>query len=66
MDKTITVSMKRLVKHPRYKKYIRKETKFKAHDEHNEAKHGDIVEIMETRPLSKTKNWRMVRLDERG
>ena len=50
MEKTNTVSMKRLVKHPRYKKYIRQNTKFKAHDENNEAKIGDIVEIMETRP----------------
>jgi small subunit ribosomal protein S17 len=66
MEKTITVSMKRLVKHPRYKKYIRQNTKFKAHDENNEAKIGDIVEIMETRPLSKTKNWRLVRIVTKG
>lgn len=66
MEKTITVSMKRLVKHPRYKKYIRQNTKFKAHDEKNEAKIGDTVEIMETRPLSKTKNWRLVRIVTKG
>lgn len=66
MEKTITVSMKRLVKHPRYKKYIRQNTKFKAHDENNEAKIGDTVEIMETRPLSKTKNWRLVRIVTKG
>ena len=62
MDKTITVSIERRVKHPRYGKYVRQITKFKTHDEKNEAQIGDRVEIMETRPLSKTKNWRLVRI----
>jgi small subunit ribosomal protein S17 len=66
MDKTIAVSMERLVQHARYKKYIRQYTKFKAHDENNEAKMGDVVEIMETRPLSKTKSWRLVRILTKG
>jgi len=62
MDKTIAVECKRLVKHPRYGKYIRKRTIYKAHDEKNQAQVGDEVEIMETRPLSKTKCWRLVRI----
>ncbi|RKY21738.1 MAG: 30S ribosomal protein S17 [Planctomycetota bacterium] len=62
MDKTITVRVERLVKHPLYKKYIRRWTALKAHDEKNEAAVGDTVEIMETRPLSKTKRWRLVRI----
>lgn len=60
MDKTITVMIERIVQHPIYKKYVHRYTNFKAHDENNEAKVGDKVEIMETRPLSKTKRWRLV------
>ncbi|GAB4159553.1 MAG: hypothetical protein Kow00107_08010 [Planctomycetota bacterium] len=62
MDKTITVRVERLVQHPKYKKFIRRWTALKAHDENNEARIGDTVEIMETRPLSKTKRWRLVRI----
>lgn len=62
MDKTIAVTVERLVKHPQYKKYIRKYTKLKAHDENKIAHIGDRVELMETRPLSKTKNWRLIRV----
>jgi small subunit ribosomal protein S17 len=65
MDKTIVVAVTRLVRHPLYPKVIKKTTKFKAHDEFNEAREGDIVEIMETRPLSKTKRWRLVRIIKR-
>ncbi len=65
MQKTITVRAERTVLHPRYKKYLRRHVTFKAHDEKREAKLGDLVEIMETRPLSKTKNWRLVRVLER-
>lgn len=65
MQKTITVSVERTIQHPKYKKYIRRDTKFKAHDANGEAKMGDKVEIMETRPLSKTKNWRLLRILER-
>jgi small subunit ribosomal protein S17 len=62
MDKTITVKVEKLVKHPVYGKYIRRVTVYKAHDEERKAKVGDKVEIMETRPLSKTKHWRLVRI----
>ncbi len=65
MDKTVVVAVERLVQHPLYKKYIRKTTKFKAHDEKNEAQVGDKVRIMETRPLSKTKRWRVVEILEK-
>lgn len=64
MDKTITVKVEKMVKHPVYGKYIRRATVFKAHDEERKAKVGDKVEIMETRPLSKTKHWRLVRILE--
>ena len=60
--KTITVVLERLVKHPRYGKYIRKTSSYKVHDEKNEAKVGDKVEITESRPLSKTKRWRLVKI----
>ena len=60
MDKTITVRQERLVKHPLYGKYIRRATKYKAHDERNEAKMGDKVEITFCRPMSKSKTWRLV------
>lgn len=66
MDKTITVLYEKRVKHPIYKKYIKKSKKFKAHDENNECGVGDKVLIMETRPLSKTKNWRLVRIIEKA
>lgn len=59
MDKTIVVAVVRKVKHPLYKKYITRTTKFKAHDEENRCKIGDTVEIIETRPLSKEKCWRL-------
>ncbi|MET7000561.1 30S ribosomal protein S17 [Chitinophaga defluvii] len=60
MDKTVTVAVERKVKHPIYGKFVKKTTKFMAHDEKNECSIGDIVKIMETRPLSKNKCWRMV------
>lgn len=62
MDKTIAVMVKRTIKHPKYGKYIKRSTVYKAHDENNEAKIGDRVEIRETRPLSKTKRWKLVRI----
>ncbi len=62
MNKTRRVEIPRLVKHPRYGKYIKRRTICKVHDENNESHAGDTVEIMETRPLSKTKNWRLVRI----
>lgn len=66
MDKTITVAVESTVRHPLYKKTIKRTTKFKAHDEANEAKVGDVVQIMETRPMSKTKRWRIVEVLERA
>ena len=66
MTKTIVVAVERRVKHPKYGKFINKTTKFAAHDEINDAKIGDIVRIMETRPLSKTKRWRLVEIIERA
>jgi small subunit ribosomal protein S17 len=62
MQKTRRVEIQRLVKHPRYGKYIKRRTVCYAHDEANETRIGDTVEIMETRPLSKTKHWRLVRV----
>jgi len=62
MEKTITVQVTRLEKHKKYKKYLRRHTKFYAHDEKREAKVGDTVEIQETRPLSKMKRWRFVKV----
>jgi small subunit ribosomal protein S17 len=62
MNKTRRVEIPRLVKHARYGKYIRRRTICHVHDEQNESRAGDIVEIMETRPLSKTKHWRLVRI----
>lgn len=62
MQKTITVVVDRLVKHPVYKKYIRERTVLKAHDEKNDAKIGNVVEVEFTRPLSKTKRWSLVRV----
>ena len=66
MDKTITVSIERKVKHPIYGKFVKSTKKFKAHDEKNDAKAGDTVRISETRPLSKTKRWRVVEVLERA
>ena len=65
MQKTITVEAERRVLHPRYKKYVRATTRFKVHDERGEARVGDRVRIMETRPLSKTKRWRLIEVIER-
>ncbi len=66
MDKTITVAVQRLVQHPLYKKSIKQTKKFKAHDETNQCNVGDTVRIQETRPLSKTKRWRLVDIIERA
>jgi small subunit ribosomal protein S17 len=66
MNKTRRVEIPRLVKHPRYGKYIRRRTVCYVHDEKNESHVGDMVEIMETRPLSKLKSWRLVRVVTRG
>ena len=65
MDKTITVSVERKVKHPIYGKFVKKTTKFMAHDEKNECSIGDTVRIMEVRPLSKNKCWRLVEVIEK-
>ncbi|MDB5190931.1 MAG: ribosomal protein [Segetibacter sp.] len=65
MDKTVTVAVERKVKHPLYGKFIKKTTRFHAHDEKNECSIGDVVKIMETRPLSKTKRWRLVEVVEK-
>ena len=62
MAKTITVSVERVLKHPKYKKYIRRNKRYHAHDESQEARVGDVVEIMECRPLSKIKRWRLVKV----
>ena len=62
MDKTIVVAEKRKVKHPIYGKFVNKTTKFHAHDESNNCNIGDIVKIMETRPLSKEKRWRLIQI----
>jgi small subunit ribosomal protein S17 len=62
MDKTVVVQVERLVKHPLYKKYIRRRNKFMAHDTDNACQIGDRVEIIESRPLSKTKRWRVSRI----
>lgn len=66
MDKTIVVAIETLVRHPLYGKSIKRTTKFKAHDENNECKIGDRVKIMETRPLSKDKRWRLVEIIEKA
>ena len=65
-DKTITVKIERLVRHPLYGRVIKKRSKLMAHDEKNEAHIGDLVEVMETRPLSKTKRWRLVKVLEKA
>ncbi len=66
MDKTIIVAVEKKEKHPLYGKFVKKTTKFVAHDEKNECGEGDTVLIMETRPLSKTKNWRVVKIVEKA
>ena len=65
MDKTIIVNVERKVKHPLYGKFVKKSTKFHAHDEKNECSIGDTDKIMESRPLSKTKRWRLVEVVEK-
>jgi small subunit ribosomal protein S17 len=62
MDKTVVVLVNRQVKHPVYKKYIRRRAKFMAHDEKNLARMGDTVEIIQSRPLSKLKRWRLIKV----
>lgn len=66
MDKTVVVAVETFVTHPLYKKQVKKTTKFKAHDENNECTVGDIVKIMETRPLSKDKYFRVVNIVEKA
>ncbi len=66
MEKSITVAIKRQVKHPIYGKFIKRTTKLMAHDEKNDAHVGDTVRIMETRPLSKIKRWRLIEIVERA
>ena len=66
MDKSRVVVVERRVKHPLYKKYVKKTSKFMAHDEQNDSHIGDTVRIMETRPLSKNKRWRLVEVVERA
>ena len=66
MTKSIVVEVERRVKHPKYGKFLRKSTRFMAHDENEESHVGDTVRIMETRPLSKNKRWRLVQIIERA
>lgn len=66
MDKTITVQVERQMQHPLYKKFIKRTKKFYAHDENNDARIGDVVEIVETRPLSKNKRWRLTNIIARS
>jgi small subunit ribosomal protein S17 len=66
MDKTVVVAVERKVQHPIYGKFLKKTTKFHAHDEKNECNIGDVVKIMESRPLSKTKRWRLVEIVEKA
>lgn len=66
MDKTITVAIQDHVEHPLYKKIVKRTYKLKAHDENNECKVGDTVKVMETRPLSKDKRWRLVQIIEKA
>ena len=66
MDKTIVVAVKDSVQHPLYKKILKRTKKFKAHDENNECHVGDTVKVMETRPLSKDKRWRLVEIVEKA
>jgi small subunit ribosomal protein S17 len=66
MNKSVTISVERLVKHPVYGKYIRRTTKYVAHDENNSCKAGDVVAIAECRPISKTKAWRVIEIVSEG
>ena len=66
MDKTIVVEIQRLLRHPLYNRIVRRRTKFKAHDEKNEASTGDRVKIVESRPLSRSKRWRLVEIVEKA
>lgn len=66
MDKTVVVAVETFVTHPLYKKQMKQTSRFKAHDENNECGIGDVVKIMETRPLSKDKNWRLVNIVEKA
>jgi small subunit ribosomal protein S17 len=66
MDKSISVAVERRLRHPIYGKFVKKTNKFMAHDENNECGIGDLVEIMETRPLSKNKRWRLVKILEKA
>ncbi len=66
MDKTITIAIERKVPHPIYKKYFKKTTKLMAHDEKSESRVGDKVKVMETRPLSKSKRWRLIEIVEKA
>ncbi len=66
MDKTVTVRVERVMQHPLYRKVVRRSKKYMVHDENNECRVGDVVKIMETRPLSKRKRWRVVEILERA
>jgi len=66
MDKSVTVAIERRMKHPMYGKFVKQTTKLMAHDENNDAGEGDTVRIMETRPLSKNKRWRLIEIVERA
>ncbi len=66
MDKTVVVAVERMMRHPLYGKTVKRTKKFHAHDENNECRVGDVVEIMETRPLSKTKRWRVARVVQKA
>jgi small subunit ribosomal protein S17 len=66
MDKTITVQVERMLRHPMYGKFVKKSKKFHAHDDVNQCTIGDTVKIMETRPLSKTKRWRLIEVLEKA
>lgn len=66
MEKSITITVERRIKHPIYGKFVKKSNKFMAHDEKNECNIGDVVRLMETRPLSKSKRWRLIEILERA
>jgi len=66
MDKTIVIKTERLVKHPIFHKYVRRHAKYKAHDENNQCKVGDTVVIIESRPISKDKRWRMLEITQKA
>lgn len=66
MDKTVVVAVERIMRHPLYGKTVKRTKKFHAHDENNECQVGDVVEIMETRPLSRTKRWRVARVIQKA